>query len=135
LCSCYDFPVPRSRQSRTKSPGSVPALQFRPRIFHRGEIALGPGKADLLAAIDVHGSIAKSARSLGMSYMRAWTLVKIMNGTFREPLVERDRGGAAGGTARLTPFGREVLALYRTLIEQSEKASRSTWARLRRRLS
>ena len=113
----------------------MPALQFRPRIFHRGEIALGPGKADLLAAIEVNGSIAKSARSLGMSYMRAWTLVKIMNGTFREPLVERDRGGAAGGTARLTPFGREVLALYRTLIEQSEKASRSTWARLRRRLS
>jgi molybdenum-dependent DNA-binding transcriptional regulator ModE len=29
-----------------------------------------------------------------MSYMRAWMLVKIMNDSFREPLVEVDRGGA-----------------------------------------
>ena len=109
-------------------------VQFRPRIFHQGEIALGPGKADLLTAIEAHGSIAKSAKSLGMSYMRAWTLVKIMNHAFREPLVELDRGGARGGTARLTPLGREVLTSYRTMIEQSEKATLKTWARLRRRL-
>jgi molybdate transport system regulatory protein len=109
-------------------------VQFRPRIFHQGEIALGPGKADLLAAIEVRGSIARGAKNLGMSYMRAWTLVKIMNDSFREPLVEVDRGGARGGAAHLTSIGQEVLALYRTMIEQSEKASRKTWVQLRRRL-
>jgi len=99
-----------------------------------GVIALGPGKADLLAAIEVQGSIARSARSLGMSYMRAWTLVKVMNNSFREPLVEVDRGGASGGAARLTTLGQEALTIYRTLIEQSEKATRKTWVRLRSRL-
>jgi molybdate transport system regulatory protein len=109
-------------------------VQFRPRIFHRGEIALGPGKADLLAAIESHGSIAGGAKSLGMSYMRAWTLVKIMNESFRGPLVKSGRGGARGGVALLTPLGREVLALYRAMVGQSEKATHRTWARLRRRL-
>jgi molybdate transport system regulatory protein len=109
-------------------------VQFRPRIFHQGEIALGPGKADLLAAIVTHGSIARGAKSMGMSYMRAWTLVKIMNDSFREPLVEMDRGGVRGGAAHLTSLGQEVLKLYRTMIEQSEQAARKTWLRLRRRL-
>ena len=124
--------MPSSRQEPAKA--SAPSLQFRPRVFHRGEIALGPGKADLLAAISEQGSIAKGAKSLGMSYMRAWTLVKIMNQSFREPLVAVDRGGAGGGEARLTALGREVLKLYRTMIGQSEKATRQTWIRLRKSL-
>ena len=95
---------------------------------------MGPGKADLLTAIECHGSIAKGAKSLGMSYMRAWTLVKIMNRSFQKPLVEVDRGGARGGAAHLTPLGQEVLALYRSLIEESEKVTRGSWSRLRRRL-
>jgi molybdate transport system regulatory protein len=112
-------------------PGTI---HFRPRVMHRGEIALGPGKADLLSAIEVHGSISKAGRSLGMSYMRAWTLVKIMNTLFREPLVEVVRGGARGGAAHLSPLGSEVLDLYRTLVDQSEKATKETWMALQRRL-
>lgn len=102
--------------------------------MHQGEIALGPGKADLLSAIEAHGSISRAAGNLGMSYMRAWTLVKIMNQSFRGPLVEVDRGGPRGGAAHLTSLGREVLELYHALVEQSEKATRPTWTRLRGRL-
>jgi molybdate transport system regulatory protein len=102
--------------------------------LHQGEIALGPGKADLLAAIEVHGSIAGGAKSLEMSYMRAWTLVKVMNNAFQAPLVEVDRGGARGGAAKLTRPGQEILALYRAMIEQSENVTRANWTRLRRRL-
>jgi molybdate transport system regulatory protein len=115
---------------RAPAANSGPVLQFRPRIFHRGEIALGPGKADLLAAIQTHGSIAKGAKSLRMSYMRAWTLVKIMNQSFREPLVEVDRGGAKGGAARLSALGQKVLGLYGVMVTQSEKATQKTWAQL-----
>ncbi len=110
-------------------------MLFRPRVIHHGEIALGPGKADLLEAIEAGGSISGGARRLGMSYMKAWTLVKIMNRSFRGPLVEVGRGGRRGGAAHLTPLGREVLALYRDLVEKSEKASRDTWRLLRRRLN
>ncbi|MGH8717510.1 MAG: winged helix-turn-helix domain-containing protein, partial [Burkholderiales bacterium] len=37
--------------------------------------AMGPGKADLLEAIERHGSISAAAREMGMSYRRAWMLV------------------------------------------------------------
>ncbi len=88
---------------------------IRIRVVLRAGVVLGPGKADLLAAIAEHGSIAAAGRSMGMSYQRAWSLVDELNGCFRSPLVEASRGGAGRGGARLTAVGREVLQTYRTI--------------------
>jgi molybdate transport system regulatory protein len=76
---------------------------------------MGPGKADLLDAIEVQGSITQAARCMGMSYRRAWLLVEAMNASFRAPLVETARGGRRGGGARLTALGRDALARYRAM--------------------
>ncbi|MEO0915146.1 MAG: LysR family transcriptional regulator [Pseudomonadota bacterium] len=76
---------------------------------------LGPGKADLLEAIDAEGSIAAAGRTMGMSYKRAWQLVETLNASFGAPLVTRSRGGASGGGAALTDMGRNVLAAYRRI--------------------
>jgi molybdate transport system regulatory protein len=86
------------------------------------EIAIGPGKADLLDAIAASGSISESARRLGMSYRRAWLLVDTMNRCFREPVVASATGGSGGGGAQVTPFGRTVLARYRALEKSVERA-------------
>jgi molybdate transport system regulatory protein len=83
-------------------------------------ILLGPGKADLLEAIGRAGSIRGAAAELGMSYMRAWSLVRTMNEAFREPLVESTRGG--GGGAALTREGTKVLAIYRRMQERALQA-------------
>ncbi len=82
------------------------------RIMFRKAIAMGPGKADLLTAIEQTGSISAAARSLGMSYRRAWLLVDTMNQSFRTPLVETLTGGQHGGGARVTELGMEVLQRY-----------------------
>jgi molybdate transport system regulatory protein len=95
-----------------------PALrpgELRIRILHGPEIAMGPGKADLLEAIARTGSISAAGRELGMSYRRAWQLVHTMNTCFREPLVATEKGGARGGGASLTALGEEALARYRKL--------------------
>ena len=92
------------------------------RIMFGTEIAIGPGKADLLEAIAASGSISESARRLGMSYRRAWLLVDTMNRCFREPLVASATGGSGGGGAQVTPFGRTVLARYRALETRVERA-------------
>lgn len=97
-------------------------MQPRLRILLGAAIAIGPGKADLLDAIDRAGSISGAARELGMSYRRAWQLADVMNRSFRERLVEAGTGGRQGGGARLSPFGREVLARYRAM---ETKAARS----------
>jgi molybdate transport system regulatory protein len=66
--------------------------------------------------------IAAAGRRMGMSYRRAWLLAKTMNACFRKPLVEATKGGVGGGGARLTPVGREVLALYRAMEDHAATA-------------
>ena len=91
----------------------APSLKIKLRIYCGEEIAMGPGKADLLDAIIREGSISGAGRAMGMSYRRAWLLVDAMNRCWHEPLVATSPGGAAKGGARLTEAGSRVLALYR----------------------
>jgi len=94
-------------------------------------IVLGRGKADLLDAIARTGSIRDAAAELGMSYMRAWSLIRIMNEGFREPLVDAVRGGSRRGGATLTPAGRAVLRLYRKMTKESQRAASPSFRELR----
>ena len=110
---------------------------IRPRIRITGDdgtIVMGPGKADLLGAIERTGSIRAAAAELEMSYMRAWSLVRTMNAAFRSPLVEKERGGPGQGGAQLTARGVSVLRLYREMEEKAARATRSEWQRLRKEL-
>jgi molybdate transport system regulatory protein len=114
-----------------------PTSSVRPRIRvrHGDEIALGPGKVDLLEAIEKAGTLAEAARSLGMSYMRAWHLLQTMNACFKEPLVHTSRGGAERGGAHLTETGKAVLAAYRRMETESLRALEPAWQELRRYLA
>lgn len=90
-------------------------LKLKAQIFCGDEPAIGPGKADLLEAIDREGSISAAGRAMGLSYRRAWLLVDSMNRCWAERLVETRAGGGAGKGARLTDCGRSVLDAYRGL--------------------
>jgi len=98
------------------------------RIYFGDEIAIGPGKADLLEAIRASGSISQAARQLRMSYKRAWNLVDTMNRCFREPLVDTATGGGGGGGAHITPFGAKVLAHFRSMEKRTDAAIRADLA-------
>lgn len=97
------------------------STRFRVQIKHA--VAIGPGKADVLEGIATTGSLAETGRRLGMSYQRIWSLVDAMNKDFVEPLVSKQRGGAAGGGAQLTATGEQVLALYRAIEEDARLAA------------
>jgi molybdate transport system regulatory protein len=111
------------------------AAEPRLRVLLGAAIAMGPGKADLLDAISREGSISRAARSMGMSYRRAWLLVETMNQAFREPLVDAARGGSGGGGARLTPLGHEALKRYRAMEIKAQKSLSSDMASFRGLLS
>ena len=96
--------------------------KLRLRVLFVPEIALGPGKAALLEAIQETGSISAAARRMNMSYRRAWLLVDTMNRSFREPIVEAATGGKGGGGAQVTEFGSTVLAKYQ-LMEKTAIAA------------
>ncbi|HTV52612.1 MAG TPA: hypothetical protein VME21_15595 [Steroidobacteraceae bacterium] len=97
-----------------------PSLGVRLRI-DLGEVSsLGPGKIALLERIHASGSLSQAARELKMSYRRAWLLLDDLNHAFAEPVSTSSIGGAGGGGARLTEFGRRLVAAFREV----ERASR-----------
>lgn len=104
------------------------------RIHLGPEIALGPGKANLLEGVARTGSIAAAGRELGMSYKRAWELIDTMNACFRTPLVTAAKGGRTGGGAVLTPLGARVLAAYRRIQARATRSVSADIAQLRRNL-
>lgn len=110
---------------------SKPQLLLRLRVLCGEDVALGPGKIDLLASIADTGSIREAAERMDMSYMRAWKLVKTMNACFKEPLVEAVRGGRGHGGAVLTANGREALRCYRQMESNCMKAARPHWHKLK----
>src|SRR2546430_15122167 len=88
---------------RMKSARLVPKI----RILIGAVVAIGPGKAALLAGIARTGSISAAAREMKMSYRRAWLLVDAMNSAFRRPLGETLTGGGGVGRAARPPNGEE----------------------------
>ena len=90
-------------------------LKLKLQLVCGDEIAMGPGKADLLDAIIAHGSISAAAKAMGMSYRRAWLLVDAMNRCWTGPLVETVAGGSKERGARVTPLGQDVLQRYRAI--------------------
>lgn len=107
-----------------KAPTS-PSVKCRIRVMVEEEIAIGPGKAELLAAIRDSGSISAAGKQLGMSYRRAWLLVDAMNRCFKVPLVETATGGQSGGGARLTAYGEKVLDRYAAMMEEIDTIARA----------
>lgn len=85
------------------------------RILFGASSSLGRGKISLLEAIIKEGSISGAARSMGMSYRRAWLLVEAMNIAFKQPVVITASGGKRGGGAQVTPLGLELLERYRKI--------------------
>jgi molybdate transport system regulatory protein len=92
------------------------------RILGRRAPAIGPGKAELVERIAETGSISAAARAMGMSYRRAWQLVEALNRDFRQRVVDTATGGKRGGGARVTPFGKEILARFRAMEDKASAA-------------
>ena len=85
------------------------------------ETRIGHGKVRLLEAVATTGSISAAARSLDMTYRRAWELIDHMNKAFGRPLVSGHTGSSGG--AELTVLGRDVIAKYRALEADAHRAA------------
>jgi molybdate transport system regulatory protein len=109
-------------------------LKLKAQLLCGDELAMGPGKADLLDAIQSEGSISGAGRRLGMSYRRTWLLVDAMNRCWSEPLVEATAGGGENRGARVTPVGLEVLTAYRALEAAVAEAAEGPLQALKPRL-
>jgi molybdate transport system regulatory protein len=113
-----------------KSPAMLKP-QTHIRIDFSGTCSLGPGKVSLLEGIERTGSLSAAARALGMSYRRGWLLLHSTNEGFSQPVAELSVGGKDGGGARLTDFGRQLVADYRSFEAAVDLLAVKTFAGVR----
>ena len=105
------------------APEVSPCISLIVRVDLGRHGRLGPGKILLLERIAETGSISAAARTMNMSYRQAWDLVDQLNRAFDDPVVTSQTGGKSGGGAALTDFGRNLIELYRDLVERARQAA------------
>ncbi len=98
-------------------------MQVRSKVWLEflGQPVLGPGRQELLKAVDEQGSISKAARLLKITFRKAWGQIKVMEEQLGIPLVIKQTGGMGGGGARLTPQARDLLSKYDLLTQGMEE--------------
>lgn len=77
-----------------------------------GKEFLGEGKVQLLKAIDETGSLSKAAKSIDISYKKAWHLMNSINQTTKKPVTINSIGGKGGGGTELTTYGRSLISAF-----------------------
>jgi molybdate transport system regulatory protein len=90
-------------------------------IEKHGECFLNLKRITLLKLIDQKGSINAASKAMQMSYQQAWHFIKEINELSPLPMVVRKRGGASGGGAQLTKYGKKAVTEFEKLIEEHNK--------------
>ncbi len=87
-------------------------IKSRIWIEEGDNVLLGEGRVRLLKAIDKTGSLSKAAKSLQISYKKAWTLIDAVNKSSRQPVTVASIGGKGGGGAVLTEYGKKLIIAF-----------------------
>ena len=110
------------KASKKKSPSSG-SFSFRGHIWIDGSEGtfIGYGRVVLLERIREFGSITRAAKSMELSYRRAWVLIDSMNRQAPKPFVVTSAGGRGGGGTRVTAEGEEAVRLFWKLHDDFQK--------------
>jgi len=118
---------PKTRVSRLALAGKC-LVSVRFRVDFGTRCSVGPGKVELLETIHCAGSLSQAARTLGLSYRRAWQLVEDLNRSFSHAVVAASRGGPGGGGASVSPFGMRLIRRYRRFEGDIQRQAARTFA-------
>lgn len=91
-------------------------LQLHPKVtlqLFTDEKCFGPGVALLLEKIKENNSMRKAAFEIGMSYSKAWSIIRRAEKNLGFALLNSKTGGADGGGATLTRNGEKMLFAFR----------------------
>lgn len=90
-------------------------LKLKIRLGKEDFLYFGPGVSELLDNIEKYGSVSSASQHMGLSYSKAWKMIRDSENGLGCTLVERSTGGKGGGKALLTEKGREINKLFKTL--------------------
>ena len=86
-----------------------------------GNGILGDGKWRMLKLISEKGSLKAACDELGYTYRRTWGSIKKIEDFFGFPLLEKHRGGADGGSMKLTPEGKMLVNAFDKFHSSADK--------------
>lgn len=89
----------------------------------QGSRFAGIGVIRLLESIEKEKSINAAARACGISYVKAWHMMNRLDKNLGQPVLDRTSGGAHGGGATLTPFGRRFLRQFSAYHRRMERTA------------
>lgn len=103
--------------------------KIKSRIWIESEnnVLLGEGRVHLLKAIHETGSLSKAAKSINISYKKAWTLLDSINKSAKKPVTINSIGGKGGGGAELTDYGKSLILAF-------DEINQNCWAFLDKQL-
>jgi molybdate transport repressor ModE-like protein len=89
----------------------------------------GPGMIRLLTAIDETGNVREACGTIGLSYSKAWKLLRRFTALLGEPAVIRQQGGTGGGKAYLSGACRAFLEKHRSFLSACQNAVQELFER------
>ena len=82
-----------------------------------GERFYGPGVQDLLTGIRKYSSVKEACAAMDLSYSKGRRILRHAEAALGYQLVERQRGGASGGSAVLTHQAEDFIQRYQSLTD------------------
>ena len=90
------------------------AMNLKVKLYleNENDKFMGIGVLWLLQKVKECRSLREAAAEMGISYSKAFRMVKNLELALGEDVLERRRGGSDRSGASLTPFGEEFIILY-----------------------
>ena len=121
----------RSKPGRGVVPASKPSalrrhLAPRQKVWLNwdGVFLMGPNYLRFLAAVDKTGTIRKGGQAVGWSYRTCLNRLRRMERVLGAPILITTRGGASGGSARLTAEARRLVKVFTRWQREVERLTR-----------
>jgi molybdate transport system regulatory protein len=98
-----------------------------------GSFLMGPNYLRFLRAVDEAGTIRQAGKAVGWSYRTCLNRIRRMEGILGTKVLETERGGSAGGGARLSPAARRLVTIFDRWQADVAKYSRQAFRKVVRR--
>jgi len=95
-------------------------IGFKVWLDNNGK-AFGDGPYELLKQVEVTRSLHQAANQMGMSYSKAWRLIRTLEERLGFVLLERKTGGLSGGGSQVTSKGKTLMNHYKRFRKEVEK--------------
>lgn len=103
--------------------------QVKVRLVHTKPY-FGPGMVTLLRQIHSLGAVREASEKTGISYSKAWSMIRTAEAESGLELVSRQPGGKFGGRAEVTKAGLELIQKYEELEKSVERFAKEEYKRI-----